>query len=139
MAISCGLISAVFFSIVLLCMSSVMIIIIILNFTCFLFVNKRINNFSSSLTVVLSVLGHITRDVSISFHQFKSSGFFHSLLLILGCKLFPKVKATPLGIFFFFFSLGHWVLRSEKNTWSHSRGTYNFSNYRKTKMADFQP
>ena len=51
-----------------------------LSFTWFLFVIKRIYNFSSTLTVILSVVGHITRDACISFHQFKSSGFFHSLL-----------------------------------------------------------
>ena len=55
-------------------------IIYFLNFTWLLFVNKKIYNFSSTLTVILSVVGHINRDVFISFHQFKSSGFFHSLL-----------------------------------------------------------
>ena len=51
-----------------------------LNFTWFLFVNKRIYNLSSTLTVILSVVGHINRDVCISFQQFKRSGFSHSLL-----------------------------------------------------------
>ena len=50
------------------------------NFTWFLFLNKRIYNFSSTITVILSVVGHNTRDVRISFHQFKSSGFSSSLL-----------------------------------------------------------
>ena len=50
-----------------------------LNFTWFLFVNKRIY-ISSTLTVLLSVVGRITRDVCINLYQFKSSGFSHSLL-----------------------------------------------------------
>ena len=50
------------------------------NFTWFLFLNKRIYNFSSTITVILSVVGHNARDVCISFHQFKSSGFSNSLL-----------------------------------------------------------
>ena len=50
------------------------------NFTWFLFLNKRIYNLSSTITVILSVVGHNTRDVCISFHQFKSSGFSNSLL-----------------------------------------------------------
>ena len=54
--------------------------IIFLNFTWFLFVNKRIYDFSSTLTVIASVVGHITRDICISLHQFKSSGFSHSIL-----------------------------------------------------------
>ena len=53
---------------------------IFLNFTWFLFVNKRIYDFSSTLTVIASVVGHITRDICISLHQFKSSGFSHSIL-----------------------------------------------------------
>ena len=54
--------------------------IIFLNFTWFLFVNKRIYDFSSTLTVIASVVGHITRDICISLHQFKRSGFSHSIL-----------------------------------------------------------
>ena len=50
-----------------------------LNFTWFLFVNKRIY-ISSTLTVLLPVVGRITRDVCINLYQFKSSGFSHSLL-----------------------------------------------------------
>ena len=51
-----------------------------LNFSWFLFVNKRIYNLSSTLTVIHSVVGHINWDICISFQQLKSSGFSHSLL-----------------------------------------------------------
>ena len=54
----------------------ILIIIYNLNFICFLFLNKRIYIFSSILTAILSIVGHITQDVCISLHQFKSSGFF---------------------------------------------------------------
>ena len=37
-----------------------------------IFVNKRIYNFSPTLTVILAVVGHITWGVCISLHQFKS-------------------------------------------------------------------
>ena len=43
------------------------------------FICKQKNlRFSSTLTVILSIVGHITLDVSISLYQFKSSGFSHS-------------------------------------------------------------
>ena len=56
---------------------------IFLNFTWFLFVNKRIYIFSSTLTVLLSIVGHITRDVCISLYQFKSSGLIITIIIII--------------------------------------------------------
>ena len=56
---------------------------IFLNFTWFLFVNKRIYIFSSTLTVILSIVGHITRDVCISLYQFKSSGLIITIIIII--------------------------------------------------------
>ena len=45
------------------------------------FICKQKNlQFSSTLTVILSIVGHITREVCISLYSFKSSGFPHSLL-----------------------------------------------------------
>ena len=59
---------------------TVMMIIFSLILRRFLFVNKRIYNYSSTITIILSVGGLVTRDVCISFHHFESSGFSHSLL-----------------------------------------------------------
>ena len=58
----------------------IIIIIIIIFFKLHLdFICKQKNlRFSSTLTVILSIVGHITLDVSISLYQFKSSGFSHS-------------------------------------------------------------
>ena len=61
----------------------IIMIIIFLNFTWFLFVNKRIYIFSSTLTVILSIVGHITRDVCISLYQFKSSGLIITIKIII--------------------------------------------------------
>ena len=58
----------------------IIIIIIIIFFKLHLdFICKQKNlRFSSTLTVILSIVGHITLDVSISLYQFKSSGFSYS-------------------------------------------------------------
>ena len=64
---------------IIIIVMTVMMIIFSLNLR-FLFVNQRIYNYSPTLTIILSVGGLITRDVCISFHQFESSGFYHSLL-----------------------------------------------------------
>ena len=45
------------------------------------FICKQKNlHFSSTLTAILSIVGHITRDACISLYLFKSSGFSHYLL-----------------------------------------------------------
>ena len=50
------------------------------------FCKKKIYNFSTTLTVIFAVVGDIDRDVYISFYQFKSTGFSHSLLRMQNIK-----------------------------------------------------
>ena len=55
------------------------------------FICKQKNlHFSSTLTAILSIVGHITRDACISLYLFKSSGFSHYLLRIT-IKIFLNV------------------------------------------------